>query len=99
PAEVCTLSLHDALPIFGFLGRDDRALRELQRVGPAPRAIVELGEITERGRTGASVFRRVGGLERLAQDAGAALSVAEPRVKAPEDRKSTRLHSSHDQIS
>src|SRR5206468_10842100 len=67
PTEIYTLSLHDALPIFGLA--DGRAAR------------VDGGDSVD-----PEVVPVRAGLERTERD-------------LPQDRKSTRLNSSHDQIS
>src|SRR3712207_8465575 len=70
--EIYTLSLHDALPIYG----------------------VDRGEAGRPPPRGGSGRYQAGGPRRPQQDAGARL-----RRRRPRDRKSTRLNSSHANIS
>src|SRR5690606_40184798 len=80
--EIRTLSLHDALPIFGVLIE----------------AGVEVGHLREVVRPGRVVVVCTGlGSQRLLDDA--ALYPIRGQIVLVEDRKSTRLNSSHVKIS
>src|SRR2546421_8586182 len=85
--EIYTLSLHDALPIWALA--HPLRHRRLRGLGAAQSA----GAAARRAAAGhsASHDRRVGHGKRRGR--------AERRALAPPDRKSTRLNSSHDQIS
>src|SRR5205085_10574657 len=91
PPSSFTLSLHDALPILGI----DRAADPLDHLGA--RAVGVLGgldllaEDDVHGALGAH-HRDLGGRPRHDQ-------VGLVRLAAHQDRKSTRLNSSHSQIS
>src|SRR5206468_12489907 len=86
PPNIYTLSLHDALPIcFG-------------RSQPGDRLALNRRVPTRRESTKNLDARRTG-LAQRAQRCEAAILTASGRCGSGEDRKSTRLNSSHDQIS
>src|SRR5690606_42021097 len=99
PADIYTLPLHDALPIFAL---GERALEPQQAVGLAACG----GELAP-GFEACVVARLVGGAQGVAGRAlagagGAALVERGGQVDADRvviDRKSTRLNSSHVKIS
>src|SRR3712207_9295313 len=76
--EIYTLSLHDALPIFGVPELE-------QRVGNAPASLIEDAPVDDD-----PLPNRLAVLGVVAD---------EVVVQGPEDRKSTRLNSSHANIS
>src|SRR5206468_5279778 len=86
--EIYTLSLHDALPIFGVVDLEsphagsftDEHVRVLSTLAPQIAIAIENARLYEQ------VAKSEGRMERDLQ-------------RAREDRKSTRLNSSHDQIS
>src|SRR5690606_41934533 len=86
PAEVHTLSLHDALPIY----RDDAAARA--RAQPAQRSAEGREEEKEKRRVGS-----VGGAGRRPRLGASHRGLRQRRRRG--DRKSTRLNSSHVKIS
>src|SRR5205085_10919927 len=85
PTEIYTLSLHDALPISGRPGT-------LHSGGPASDDAVAGGDCGGTQRRQKQPGQRPG---RLSAKRG----VAGARYDARRDRKSTRLNSSHSQIS
>src|SRR5688572_32452281 len=80
--QIYTLSLHDALPIYGNLGADDR---RIVAVGP------------DRSANGSAGLRseRIHGRKQCNCES----ETSENRFGTAPDRKSTRLNSSHSQIS
>src|SRR2546427_7846540 len=78
--EIYTLSLHDALPIFQRLKRDDR-------LASNPKVGLRLAELLRAA------------LDRYERARAARSSSARRRPTLGLDRKSTRLNSSHSQIS
>src|SRR5206468_12101523 len=96
PTQIDTLSLHDALPIslpFQATERAQAVAREQealqQRVQELSRAVEEVTRAAQAAGLGDTAFQaRLREVQEL-------LRRAERRV----DRKSTRLNSSHDQIS
>src|SRR5206468_8960156 len=89
PAEISTLSLHDALPICR---RDEVAPAQLEGVDTqALSRDVDQALADERALEAARAAIR--SLRRLVREHAADLE------QDAEDRKSTRLNSSHDQIS
>src|SRR5206468_7439947 len=99
PTPLCILSLHDALPIsiveFGrhVLGLADANSTEFNRAGPHPvLALISEWQDPVRGAQTRDDGSAKGGTMRLG--AQEVLLGAGTR-----DRKSTRLNSSHDQIS
>src|SRR5205085_10216381 len=94
-----TLSLHDALPIYGSSDQAESnnrtptrtALNRIQRGSSGLQQAAPVGIPAERGGSA----KRTG----LSQDAGfVSQPPREPDVPGPRDRKSTRLNSSHSQI-
>src|SRR5206468_11745605 len=93
--NIYTLSLHDALPISQEQpGHPERGHRlEVVRLMTEPRRVREDDPRDERGTDGArEPGRQRGGAERGERVRGHEADVVR-------DRKSTRLNSSHDQIS
>src|SRR5207253_11328262 len=92
PAHIYTLSLHDALPIYG--GRVERAHAREQEVEHGPQ-----GEDVAAGVEGiaARLLRRH--VRRGAEELPGARDLRRRHLGDPEDRKSTRLNSSHVAIS
>src|SRR5206468_10936439 len=85
-SAIYTLSLHDALPIWHLLGRPpDRRPDALGRL--------RLERGLERDLLEAARFRQAAGRRPRRARPGQA------QADVPRDRKSTRLNSSHDQIS
>src|SRR5690606_41454539 len=87
--ESPTRSLRDALPILQGAGRGDGA--EVGS-GTGGRAGLEGGE---RGVVGAQAFFKGGGIEVADGDEGDGFGAIPGVVEVEEDRKSTRLNSSH----
>src|SRR5207302_3887866 len=99
PPRRSTLSLHDALPIFAvpFLGQKV-AERDALGVGTGEerrRAAIEACNRREQTQMGDA--NEIAALREEA--ARPAAAVLEPRAGAGQDRKSTRLNSSHVKIS
>src|SRR5688572_30949854 len=81
--QIYTLSLHDALPILAEIGQ-----REIERIGQLPRTVDGLGEIGKQPRHLRGGF-----------DVPLPIHPQQPAGIVDIDRKSTRLNSSHSQIS
>src|SRR5206468_12401133 len=95
PPGISTLSLHDALPIFALLGTSEPSVG----TGLAGTLIVNVSAF-ELPPPGGGVDTRTEAVPAVAMSA--AVIVARSWValtKVVVDRKSTRLNSSHDQIS
>src|SRR5690625_6022948 len=86
-SEIYTLSLHDALPIYGP-GQRDRAAGGRRAAGLAAPA-----------RTPPGAARRLGQDARLPEGAEHGAAGVAPGSGPGQDRKSTRLNSSHVAIS
>src|SRR5206468_11414091 len=95
PTDIYTLSLHDALPISSHRRTRGRILHVGRRVpaGTGSRRAVGAKCDGVRG----SACAEVEGSRRTRDADGDTL--AERRIRELQDRKSTRLNSSHDQIS
>src|SRR5205085_12106757 len=95
PTGVYTLSLHDALPIFGAGG--------LRSVGPAARPLARARVMVVGGSLRARVMASALLDPKVSvgtQPTGVAVSASRAYVaNQGSDRKSTRLNSSHSQIS
>src|SRR5206468_12955212 len=91
PPAISTLSLHDALPIFRRLRADDVAAEQLAVLLLADELHKALAIAVHGARANRAVLH-------LADDDVMAL-LASLGLGQAEDRKSTRLNSSHDQIS
>src|SRR3712207_7230689 len=85
--EIYTLSLHDALPIFGPADRDQDRAEDLLAGDPPV-----VGDVGEDGRHGEVALGQRALVRRQAADHQAG-------VGSVQDRKSTRLNSSHANIS
>src|SRR5206468_6759520 len=97
PAHVYTLSLHDALPIFSLAV--DRYGGGLTRVATMPRYKLSLQDVYAAIRYLPGKERALEELPRLAEAPGVSEEGAAALTRLAKDRKSTRLNSSHDQIS
>src|SRR5699024_12504548 len=95
PSPPYALSLHGALPISGF----DARISALQEVSAGQTAIVGMctsGSFNVLGNDGrCSIIGREIGFENVGVDA----NIFKADLTADEDRKSTRLNSSHVSIS
>src|SRR5690606_41826851 len=88
PTEIASLSLHDALPIFARALRGQQLLRlGVDPVGLGPRLLLGVGDDRP---------RRQAELDRASLLRGGGADRADVLL---EDRKSTRLNSSHVKIS
>src|SRR5206468_5771625 len=90
PTDISTLSLHDALPIWWLFFEATPLAPTIQSGAAAPHSIMEI----ESG-SHADSFLDVEGM--VARNRAA--TVSERTSRTSTDRKSTRLNSSHDQIS
>src|SRR5690606_40842512 len=99
PTGIYTLSLHDALPIFARVDLRTGARGDAVRARgvdddlPLPAVVDRHHEVQRSGR---GVEHQQ---ERVVRDALAPLAGLGDRVAVEEDRKSTRLNSSHVKIS
>src|SRR5207253_9473604 len=95
--ELTTLSLHDALPICGRAGEPEHALQLEREVRLAEE---EQGQAGVRQRPPLALGPGAVGLLAVEQRAGAhRVPIEAVEARQPEDRKSTRLNSSHVAIS
>src|SRR5699024_11979366 len=97
-SRLSTLSLHDALPISR--GKQSGRTQEIQRlIGRSLRSMVDLKKLGENTITiDCDVIQADGGT-RTAAITGAAVALVDAMNVLLEDRKSTRLNSSHVSIS
>src|SRR5207245_5832323 len=93
PPNISTLSLHDALPISSFSVQDTLDFFAAEDVATK---VEETGKIFPVSDKATDVLDAL--LRRLARS-GATLALAEPVLEVGQDRKSTRLNSSHGSIS